>query len=58
MVTIFPLNILTSQLKPSQVLFNEFTYFVWYAFVPCKHLKVLFHLFKEEKYKYDLTIFL
>lgn len=31
-VTMFPLNILTSELKPSQVSFNELTYFVWYVF--------------------------
>ena len=39
-VTIFPLNILTSELKPSQVPFNALTYFVWYDFVSYKHLKV------------------
>lgn len=37
-VTMFPLNILTSELKPSQVSFNELTYFVWYVFVSYKHL--------------------
>lgn len=56
-VTIFPLNILTSELKPSQVPFNVLTYFVWYVFVSYKHLKVSFHLFKEEKYKYDSPFF-